>query len=342
MPKLLSILHNKKDSCRLFLVAMSLCVCALILSACGLFVDKPIAVAAHVWLGYEPMFLARDEGWLDAHQVRLVETHSATESIQALVDGRVEGAALTLDEALKARSIGLPVSVVMVFNVSAGADMLLADASIKNLSDLKGKRIGYELSSVGNVMLVKVLQTAKLTKQEVQLVAINVDKHHQAWRDKQVDAVITYEPVATQLLAEGAVKLFDSRQVPNTIIDVLVIRNDALDRSHAQAIRHVIYAHFRALNHLSHNPHDAAYRMSMHLGLGVQEVLSAYKGLQLPDAANNYRLLAEDEPLLLSSASKLAALMVENKLIGQPDNLSSLIRDEYLPRDFDAINQIHD
>jgi NitT/TauT family transport system substrate-binding protein len=342
MPKLLSILHNKIDSWRLTMATMSLFVCALILSACGLWADKPIAVAAHVWLGYEPMFLARDEGWLDSHQVRLVETHSATESMQALADGKVQGAALTLDEALKARSMGMPISVVMVFDVSAGADMLLADAGIKNLTDLKGKRIGYEPSSVGEVMLVKILQIAKLTKQDVQLVAINVDKQHQAWNDKQVDAVITYEPVATQLLSEGAIKLFDSRQVPNTIVDVLVIRNDVLNRSHAQAIRHVIYAHFQALNHISHNPHDAAYRMAIHLGLGVQQVLSAYKGLQLPDAANNYRLLADDKPPLLIGASKLATLMLENKLISQPDNLSSLIRDEYLPRDFDAIDQSHD
>ncbi len=317
-------------------MSMSLFACVLAFSACGLLVDKPIAIAAHVWLGYEPMFLARNEGWLDTKQANLVETHSATESIQALADGKVDGAALTLDEALKARSMGLPISIIMVFNVSAGADMLLADPSIKNLSDLKGKRIGYEPSSVGAVMLVKVLQIAKLTKQEVQLVAVNVDRHPEAWRNKQVDAVITYEPVATQLLSQGAHKLFDTRQTPNTVVDVLVMRNEVLNRSHAQSIRHLIDAHFRALDHLTRNPHDAAYRMAMHLGLRVQEVLVAYKGLLLPDAANNYRLLAADKPLLLSSANSLATLMVENKLISQPDNLSSLIRDDYLPRDFDA------
>jgi len=315
---------------------MSFFACVLAMPACGLLIDRPIAVAAHVWPGYAPMFLAQDEGWLNAKQVRLVQTRTATASIQALINGEVDGAALTLDEVLKVRSMGLPVSVVMVFNVSAGADMLLADASIKNLPDLKGKRIGYEPSSVGEVMLIKILQMAHLTKKEVLLVPINVDQHHQAWRNKQIDAIITYEPVATLLLTQGAHKLFDTRQAPNMVIDVLVLRKDALNFRYATSIRHLISAHFRALRHLSHNPHDAAYRMAAHLGLGVQQVLGAYKGLQLPDAANNYRLLAADKQLFLNSAHSLATLMFEHQLIKQPNDLSSLIRDEYLPRDFNV------
>ncbi|MDO9050918.1 MAG: ABC transporter substrate-binding protein [Methylotenera sp.] len=315
---------------------MSFFACVLAMPACGLLIDKPIAVAAHVWPGYAPMFLAQDEGWLNAKQVRLVQTRNATASIQALINGEVDGAALTLDEVLKVRSMGLPVSVVMVFNVSAGADMLLADASIKNLPELKGKRIGYEPSSVGEVMLIKILQMAHLTKKEVLLVPINVDQHHQAWRNKQIDAIITYEPVATLLLTQGAHKLFDTRQAPNMVIDVLVLRKDALNFRYATSIRHLISAHFRALRHLSHNPHDAAYRMAAHLGLGVQQVLGAYKGLQLPDAANNYRLLAADKQLFLNSAHSLATLMFEHQLIKQPNDLSSLIRDEYLPRDFNV------
>ncbi|MDP1596886.1 MAG: ABC transporter substrate-binding protein [Methylotenera sp.] len=315
---------------------MSFFACVLAMPACGLLIDRPIAVAAHVWPGYAPMFLAQDEGWLNAKQVRLVQTRTATASIQALINGEVDGAVLTLDEVLKVRSMGLPVSVVMVFNVSAGADMLLADASIKNLPDLKGKRIGYEPSSVGEVMLIKILQMAHLTKKEVLLVPINVDQHHQAWRNKQIDAIITYEPVATLLLTQGAHKLFDTRQAPNMVIDVLVLRKDALNFRYATSVRHLISAHFRALRHLSHNPHDAAYRMAAHLGLGVQQVLGAYKGLQLPDAANNYRLLAADKQLFLNSAHSLATLMFEHQLIKQPNDLSSLIRDEYLPRDFNV------
>ncbi len=331
-------MHLEKISWRHFYVALSMLACALLLSACNLFADQPISVAAHVWLGYEPMFLARNEKWLDARYVRLVETRSATESIHALANGSVDAAALTLDETLKARAMGIPLSVVMVFNTSVGADMLVADSGIKSLGDLKGKRLGFEASSVGDVMLVQILQLAKLSRHDVQLVPVSIDQQLAAWQRKELDALITYEPVATQLLAGGAYKLFDTRQMPNTIVDVLAVRKNVLDRSHSKAIRHLISAHFRAMNHLKYNPQDAAYRMANHLGLDAQHVLGAYKGLLLPSAANNYRLLAEDSPPLLASATNLSALMVKNHLISQPDDLLSLIDAQYLPRDFEVTN----
>lgn len=306
----------------------------LAVSSCRLFEDKPITVAAHVWLGYEPMFLARSEGWLDTQQVSLLETGTATESIQALMDNKADAAALTLDETLKARAMGLPLTVVMVFNTSVGADMLVADKSIKTLSELKGKRLAYEASSLAEVMLVNVLLEANLSKQDVNLVKVGVDEHVAAWRRKQVDAFITYEPVATQLLSSDMHKLFDSRQIPNTIVDVLVVREDAMDAAHSKAIRHLISAHFRALSHLKHNPQDAAYRMSEHLKIDEQKVLGAYKGLLLPDADNNYLMLTDETPPLLVSARKLSALMLQHRLIDHSDNLSSLIDAGYLPKNF--------
>ena len=57
---------------------------ALMLPGCGWLADKPVTIASGIWVGYEPMFLARNEGWLDTKLVHLVETASATESLQAL------------------------------------------------------------------------------------------------------------------------------------------------------------------------------------------------------------------------------------------------------------------
>lgn len=293
--------------------------------------DKPISVAAHVWLGYEPMFMARNEGWLSRDQVNLVQTTSATESLQALAEGRVDRAALTLDEMLQARESGLPLTAVMIFNMSAGADQLVAQPNIKALADLKGKRIGLEKSSVGEVMLAEILRLAGFSKQDVTLVYLPVDQHVDAWSHHQFDAAITYEPVASQLVKLGAVEIFDSREIPNTIVDVLAMRTDRLDYSYATAVRHLIAANFQALRHLTHNPQDAAYRMSSHLGLPADGVLSAYKGLLLPNAENNYRLLAGDNAELGNTARKLSVIMVKAGMIKQADSLESLINANFLP-----------
>lgn len=292
--------------------------------------DKPITIAAHVWVGYETLFLARSENLLDKKLVNLTETTSPTDSLQALLDGRVDGAALTLDEVLRGRSMGLPLTVLMVFDISAGADALIARSSIKQLADLKGRRIGYEPGTLGALMLTEMLRTAGLKKEDVKLVELTIDKQVDAWTHDRVDALVSYEPVMGQLMAKDAHKLFDSRQIPDTIVDVLAIRSDVLDVAHATAIRQLISAHFAELDHINHNPHDASYRMAAHLNLPETEVMSSFKGLLQPEIVNNRRLLTGNPPPILAAARRISSLMVEEKLLPHDENLEMLIRADFL------------
>lgn len=295
--------------------------------------SQPLAIAVHTWPGYEPLFLAQREGWLRSDRAQLLETQSATESMQALLSGEVDGAALTLDEVLKLRNKGLPVTVILVFDMSAGADMLVARADITQLSDLKGKRIGYEASAVGALMLSEMLKTAALSLEDIQPVSISIDQQVQAWLDQRVEALITYEPTASLLMAQGGSKLFDSGQIPDTIVDVLALRIDKLDIFHAASLRHLLAAHFKALAHFHHNPQDAIYRMAAHLRLPASDVLSAFKGLVLPDATENYRLLQGPSAQVRQNAEKLVNIMLQSQLLDAKDSLHDLINADYLPSD---------
>ena len=325
--------HLQIRSRRQLLLGASAVACAPVLPGCEWLIDKPITIASHVWVGYEPLFLARDKGWLNPNQVLLQQTRSAKASIQALFEGKVQGAALTLDEMLVARAAGLSLTLVFVFDISAGADMLVARRGTNTLADLRGRRIGCETSSVGQIMLAQVLQEAQLGKENVQLVPLALDQQADAWARHQVDALITFEPLASQLLNQGAIRLFDSRKIPDTILDVMAMRSDALDFFHASAIDHLVKSHFQALDHLKRNPQDAAYRMTRHLNLPVADVLQAFKGLELPDAASNYRLLSGSDPKLLVRASRLSKRMTHIGLLAKEDSLLNLIQAEFLPTD---------
>lgn len=304
--------------------------CALMpfFAACG--PAPKLRIAGHVWPGYELMFLARAEGWLDERQVSLLETASATESMQALAEGRADGAALTLDEVLRVRANGVPLSVVLVFDISAGADVLLARPGIDSPAGLKGRRIGVEQSAVGALMLDQALRAAGLSAREVTQVPLPIDRHEAAWQEGALDALITYEPVAGRLLSSGARNIFDSRRLPDTIADVLAVRASVLDGG-SEAVRHLVAAHLRGLAHLASHPQDAAYRMASRLRLPPDRALAAFRGLVLPDNENNRRLLAGTAPALLASARRLSALMASSGLLPAEDDLAGLLRPEFLP-----------
>ncbi|MFO8154968.1 MAG: ABC transporter substrate-binding protein [Pseudomonadota bacterium] len=297
---------------------------------------EPLRIASHVWPGYELMFLARRMGWLDPERVRLAATSSASVSMEKLVNGEVHGAALTLDEVLRLRSAGtylrsdgLELRVVLVFNISAGADMVIARDDVAGIDDLRGRSIGAEDSALGALMLHHLLERAELERQEVDVVPVTIDEQETAWREGEVDVLITFEPLAGRLLREGARVIFDSRRIPETIFDVLAVRTEYCD-SHPGAIRHLTAGHFRALDYMRRNPVDAGYRMAERLDVSGGEAMETFRGLILPDYHANRRLLAADNGRVLSAAREIVAVMDEAGIAVNTSVGSGLITDRFL------------
>jgi NitT/TauT family transport system substrate-binding protein len=281
------------------------------------------------------MFLARHHGWLDANRVRLVETPSATDSLHLVGSGLVEAAALTLDEVLRARALGLLLVVPMVFDVSAGADGLLAHSPIP-LAELAGMRIGVEPSAVGALMLAALLERAGLTVEQIQTIHLAYHEHAAAWRAGRIDALITFEPTLSALEAEGAVRLFESRAMPDTIVDVLAVHAGAL-ANHGAALGHLVGATLHAVRDMTLNRMDAVYRIGARLGQPPETVLASLRGIQLADLQHNSYLLLGSDPPLRERAGKVAASLQGAGILPPGDGIlrerlfKDLIHAEYLP-----------
>lgn len=298
---------------RKFLAALGALGMPMTLSGCNQD-ELPLRIATHVWPGYEFMSLAQRQGWISREDCVLIETGSATESLARLAAGEVDGAALTLDEMLGARAGGLRLTAVLIFDISLGADVLLSKPAITSLPELKGRRIGYEPSAVGALMLHKALDAAALVIGDVQLVEITFDRHAQVWASDGVDALITFEPVARHLESEGARRLFDSSQIPDTIFDVLAVTPLALEHK-SGALKRLIAAHFQALRDFRKNPNDIAYRMTERLRLPPKEVIAAYGGLELPNIYRNRKLLRGPRAPLANTAEALSRFLFQNGIM---------------------------
>lgn len=276
------------------------------------------------------MFLARREGWLAPADLSFLETVSATASLAALASNQADAAALTLDEVFRAREQGIALHIVLVFDISAGADMLLSRPEIKDLADLAGKRIGVEQTALGALMLHKILAEAGLPKSAITLIPLADDGHLDAWNERELDALITYEPTATRLLAKGAHRLYDSRKIPDTIFDVLAVKPEATER-HPEALSALVAGHFRALRHLRRNPQDAAFRMAGRMAIPAGEVLDAYRALELPDLHANRQHLDGNTGRLLTASRELSQVMVKAGLLAREADLAGLVRADFLP-----------
>ena len=275
------------------------------------------------WPGYEPLYLAEHFGWLPT-TVRLRKAHSASQSIAGLVSGELDGATLTLDEALSARATGLPLSVVLVLNESVGADVVLARPDIREPADLRGHRIAVERSAVGGIVLRKLLAAGGLQQSDVTLVDLPHDQQPAAWNEGLVDAVITYAPTDSQIERAGGQRIFDSRQFPGTIFDILAVRDDR-SRWRKRHVRDLIAAHLRGLDHLRTSRDDALRRIAAWRGLSLDEARRAFSGLALPDLTQNRSMLAPGGTLEQAAANLVRVMGL------QDPRLDTLIDAGFLP-----------
>ena len=289
-------------------------ICIFLFVACSPSPAPLLRVGTNIWPGYETLYLARSLGAFDERRIRLIEFPSSVHVQDNLRNGTIEAGCLTLDETLSLLADGVDLRVILAMDISAGADVILARPGLGGLADLRGRRVGVESTNVGAVMLDAALQRAGLKTGDVTVVPLSVDEHETAYRNGAVDAVVTFEPVRSRLLSAGAHVIFDSSQVPDRILDVLVVRADKLAGRH-DALLELVRGHFRALAHISRSPQDAATRMTPRLGAGP---LEQFSGLRLPDLGANRTFLAGAAPPLRGAAAELGALLVRRGLLPHP------------------------
>lgn len=290
---------------------------------------RPLRTGVHPWIGYETLYLAEEFGWLPS-TVQLSKGHSAQDSLQGMLAGELDAAALTLDEALRVQAGGVPIRVVAVTNVSVGADMVLARPEITNLADLAGRSIGVELSGVSGVMLFSMLEAAGLRSDQVSMVDLPVSQHLEAWNQGVIDVSVCYQPVAARLEQAGAVRLFDSSQLPDTIFDLLVV-SQAAERKQSAAIEELVRGHFLGLRHLVRNMHDSVYRIATRQQVAPDAVRESMATVMLPELAANRRYLQRGGRVE-TVAHRLADILAREGLIEQVPVLEGLVSRDYLPR----------
>lgn len=310
-------------------MSLALACCVAVSAGCAKRNDAPLTVGTNTWTGYEPLYLARELGLHRNLGVRLVELGSTTQSMDALRTNRLSMAGLTMDEALTLAQEGVPLSVVWVMDVSQGADALIGRPDLNGLGDLRGRKVGVEQTAVGAYMLHAALGKAGLRSTDITVIPLPLDEHLSAWKDRQVDALVTFDPVLQVLRGSGAKVLFDSGDIPGEIVDVLVARKEALDCC-SQRIAQFLQTHQEALEHLRKNRPDALQRMAPRMGLTSEEMDAALLGIELPDAQANKALLGKPDARLAASAQRMAQTMLRQGLLTYEVDAAALIDDRFV------------
>jgi NitT/TauT family transport system substrate-binding protein len=305
-------------------VTLACLALALAFAGCVREPEPPLRIGTNVWIGSEPLYLARDLGHLDSKAVRLVEYPSASEVLRAYRNQAIDGMVISLDELFVLAADGLQPRIVLAVDVSHGADVVVGRAGMRTMADLKGKRVAVESGALGAFVLSRALALNGMQASEVNIVHLESNEHPRAFEQGKVDGGVTFVPFRTQLLRAGAVSLFDSTQIPGEIVDLVAVRASVRDKQ-PQAIRTLLGGWFKALDYLQRQPADAGRRMGLRQQSTGEQFLETLKGLRFPSREENLKLLAGAQPGLVVTGGKLMALMLEAKLLRSPVNIEEVL-----------------
>jgi NitT/TauT family transport system substrate-binding protein len=306
-----------------------LCVLACIafvlpLSGCMREPDTALRIGTNVWIGSEPLYLARELGRLDPAAVQLVEYPSASEVLRAYRNQAIDGMVISLDELFGLAVDGLQPRIILVVDVSHGADVVVGRSGMRSMRDLKGKSVAVESSALGAFVLSRALALNDMQAADVNVVHLESNEQPGAFQKGQVDGAVTFDPYRAQFVAAGATTLFDSTQIPGEIVDLLAVRSTTFDRQ-PKAIQALLSGWFDAIDYMKKDPRDAARRMGIRQQTSGEQFLEAQRGLHVPSREENLRMLGGDSPELAVTGRRLMALMVDAKLLRKDLNIEGVL-----------------
>lgn len=258
---------------------------------------KPVEINVPLssWPGYEYFYLAESRGLAQRHGLKLTTSQFADpqEIVHSYLRGELNVAQLTTVELVDicARQPQRCPVVVLILDESRGGDIIAARQGLASMQDLAGKSIGTTFSTLGPYFVSRALQSSGLRLDQVEIRNMPLAEMPAALAKGSIDAVAFYPPFSDFAARDGHSKvLFDSRQTPGEIFDILVVDPSYL-RSHSAALAKLVKvwqdAHKFAQTHSKQSIRLMADRQKV----SAKEFQQAERGLVY------YRLVEQKEML---------------------------------------------
>ncbi|WP_404408935.1 hypothetical protein LG272_00575 [Pseudidiomarina marina] len=255
----------------------------------------PINVVGNSWLGYQPFYaqhkLNPEQQPQGIHITMLVSDISV---VRMLTNQAASVAMLSLDNAISLNSrTNLDLCIALAMSSSDGADAVLAAPNfLPELSKDGPIRVGMEDSALARYVVSRWIEEKSIDETRLQRHILLPTGHISALKNNDVDVIATYAPF-TQILAEqGAEVIFSSQEIPDEIIDTVVVRQDAWRLHKERLLSFITHSWDTALRE-AQTPDSDVFKAMMKLsGLSATELRTTMAQLKFYDSQTSREFLA--------------------------------------------------
>lgn len=243
---------------------------------------KPLRIASAIWVGYGPLYLARDAGLFEEEgvQVELIVQQDFKQQFASMAAGEIDGIANVVDATISYYIPDLKYQMVLAMDDSMGGDGIGASKEIQSIADLKGKQIAYETGATAQFFLNVMLFRDEMTEKDITHIEMIGADAGAALLAGRVDAAVSYEPYLTEIRnSENTHVLVDTREAPGLITDVLMFRQDVIE-DRPKDVQAVVNAYFKALDYWEKHPEESIAIMAKGMGGWISDPVEFKNTLQ--------------------------------------------------------------
>jgi NitT/TauT family transport system substrate-binding protein len=212
----------------------------------------PLKIAYSDWPGWTVIEIAKQKGWFKEAGVDAeLDWFDYAPSMDAFSAGKVDAVMVVHTDAMVMGASGAKSKFVAITDYSNGNDMIIGKPGIKSITDLKGKKVGVEVTLVEHLLLLKGLEVNGMKQSDVTLVGTATNDTPQTLGSGSVAAIGAWYPVSGQALKQvpGSKPLFTSADAKGLIYDVIAV-NPSSYAAHKDDWAKVAQVFYRCVNYL--------------------------------------------------------------------------------------------
>lgn len=201
---------------------------------------------------------------------------------QAFTSGSLDFAEMGYTNGIVAQAKNLDVSLFWIHEIIGTNEALVVnDSSIREIADLKGKKIATIFSSTSHYSLLKALELNDLTSNDVTLLNMETAEIVAAWQRGDLDAAYTWEPTLSKIQTVDNT-LITSKDLMNkgqTTANIGLVRN-SFANEHPEYVNAFIKGLDQAYQLYKTNPDSAIKAAADYLELDKSEAQKQMEGTQ--------------------------------------------------------------
>lgn len=194
--------------------------------------QKPLTIVSNAWIGYAPIFYAKERGYLDELNIKVIPVVSLAEASDTFATGKADMVTATQHEYYKLKKQFPDIKPIILLDRSNGGDMILSNKTTKELKNAKNIQTYLEVDSINMDVLDEYLKKNKISKKNIIFHNSDQSSLQSLKYANKPTLIVTYTPYDYTFKKEGYFEVASTKNIENiVVIDALFTTKNVLEKN---------------------------------------------------------------------------------------------------------------